>query len=275
MIAVLAPVVLLLGWRTVQRNSDYSNEVEFCRKDTIARPLNSHAYRNLGLALVHQRMYEESIPAFTRAIELQPQNPTAHCNLAGSMAALGRTDEAERHYAEAIRQKPAYPEAYYNLGRIEVDRGDRVAAEQNLRQAIRFDADFVDARWLLGRLLAESMRETEAIEQYRAILRERPDHAGALNALAWILATSRDPATRNGPEAIALARKARDETGGKDPYYLDTLAAAYAEAGRFPDAIEAMEQAIAALSPNGRPAAEATEFRTRLDLYRSGRPFRR
>lgn len=273
-ISLLAPIIIFLGMRTLLRNRDYADEVRFCRKDTIARPLNAHAHRNLGLALVHDGRFEEAIPSFQRAIELQPQNPTAHCNLAGALSACGRTDEAEVHYTEAIRQQPAYPEARYNLGRIEADRGRPAEAERNLRDAIRYDPRFVEARWLLGRLLAEAGRESEAIEQYRAILDTQRDHAGALNALAWLLATSASPSIRNGAESLDLARQACAATRQADPYSLDTLAAAYAETGQFPQAIATMKRAITLLESDPRARAVESAFRSRLETYERGLPFR-
>jgi protein O-mannosyl-transferase len=375
-IATLAPIVLLLGWRTVLRNHDYADEVVFCRKDAVARPENAHAHRNLGLALVHNGRYEEAIPSFRRAIELQPVNATAHCNLAGALASLGRTEEAEEQYAEAIRQRPSYPEALYNLGLIEMGRGNLVDAERNLREALRINPGVVeaytalgnleiarkrspeaielfrqavrlrpdhgeaqsglarallldgradqalataqegvrlnpssalshkvlgdvllsqeqpgfalreyasavaldpadaDSRWLLGRLLAAAGRESEAVSQYRALLRLRPDHDGALNALAWILATSRDAGIRNGAEALELATRACAATGNEDPFFLDTQAAAYAETGRFPEAIATMERAIALLATANHAPDLGAEFRARLDIYRRHQPVR-
>jgi len=92
-----------------------------------------------------------------------------------------------------------------------------------------------------------------------------------MNNLAWALATCPDPAVRNPAEAIQLAERAR-ASAPRSPSYLDTLAAAYAAAGRFPDAVAAARQAVALAEAAG-PTDAAARFRLRFDLYRTNQPF--
>lgn len=96
----------------------------------------------------------------------------------------------------------------------------------------------------------------------------RPN-ATALNNLAWARATSAEPRFRNGIQAVALAEQLVHLTGRYSPNYLDTLAAAYAEAGRFPEAILAAEEAIS-LAVAQRDAQMVQSLRDKLSLYRSG-----
>jgi TPR repeat protein len=85
----------------------------------------------------------------------------------------------------------------------------------------------------------------------------------ALNALAWILATSRNSAVRDGSNAVVLAEKATAARHYKNPATLDTLAAAYAEAGQFEKAVSTEQEAIALLQTE----AEKSDYRTRLQLF--------
>jgi hypothetical protein len=91
--------------------------------------------------------------------------------------------------------------------------------------------------------------------------------------LAWVLATARDDAVRDGPQAVKLALRAAELSHGSDPRILDALAAAYAETGQFPAAIKAAETAEALAARSGEQNL-ADEIEVRLALYRNSRPWR-
>lgn len=112
-------------------------------------------------------------------------------------------------------------------------------------------------------------KHAEALATYDRALQADPTSKSAHNGLAWVLATCRTDAVRDGQRAVAHATRACDLSGWKDWTYLDTLAAAYAESCRYDDAIRLMERALP-LVPDDR----VTDFRERLDLYRAGRPYR-
>ncbi len=104
------------------------------------------------------------------------------------------------------------------------------------------------------------------------MLKINPNDAGACNSLASIRATYPKGRFRDGAAAVTLARRAV-KLSPNDPTALDTLAAAYAEAGRFPEAVRSAEQAIRLATIVGnRPLAD--QVRRRLELYRKGRPYR-
>jgi tetratricopeptide (TPR) repeat protein len=90
-----------------------------------------------------------------------------------------------------------------------------------------------------------------------------------LNGNAWRQATYPVAELRNGPEAIENATKACELTNWQNPEYVDTLAAAYAEAGDFAPAVEWQKKAIALLTEEPRPRSD---FEARLKLYESGQP---
>jgi hypothetical protein len=94
-----------------------------------------------------------------------------------------------------------------------------------------------------------------------------------LNKTAWILATAVDPAARDGHEGIVLAEHAVKLTDRKDASSLDTLAAAYAEAGRFDDAIAVGSEALAMAKARGDQAFPA-ELMQRLEFYKAHKPIR-
>ena len=100
-----------------------------------------------------------------------------------------------------------------------------------------------------------------------------PDLVPALNNLAWVLATDPDAANRNGAEAVELAGRACAVTDYQNPVLMGTLAAAYAEAGKFKEAIEIAQRARNLAQTAGQPEV-AEQNRQLLELYRSGRPCR-
>jgi tetratricopeptide (TPR) repeat protein len=128
------------------------------------------------------------------------------------------------------------------------------------------------AHAFLGAAYAERGQLAETISHYREALRIRPDFLTVANNLAWLLATSRDPAQRDPELAVSLAERAAAHSA-TDPSVLDTLAAAYADAGRYDEAARAAEQALAAAESSGSPGL-AAQIRARLALYRAGRPYR-
>jgi tetratricopeptide (TPR) repeat protein len=110
------------------------------------------------------------------------------------------------------------------------------------------------------------------VREYQEVLRRDPDDLDALNNVAWIRATHARAACRDGAEAVRLAERARDASPEPQAVLYSTLAAAYGEAGRFPEAVRAGERAVELARAAGAPR-EAAEYERQLRRYRSGRPF--
>ena len=100
----------------------------------------------------------------------------------------------------------------------------------------------------------------------------RPDRLDVLNNLAWIGATHPDPRFRDGVRAVAGAQRAV-ELSGSEVHTVDTLAAAYAEVGRFPEALATVRKALQLARQQNNPAL-ADALRTRIALYEAGKPLR-
>jgi protein O-mannosyl-transferase len=104
------------------------------------------------------------------------------------------------------------------------------------------------------------------------VLALQPDSVEALNNLAWILAANPDQEMRDGPEAVSIAERACELTQHREPVLLGTLAAAYAEAGRFAEAVATAEKARDLALTAGQTAVAETNRRL-LELYRAGKPY--
>ena len=115
----------------------------------------------------------------------------------------------------------------------------------------------------------------EAITYYRRALQVQPDAPEAHTELAWLLATDPDPRIRDPIEAVRLAERASRLTDRKNAAVLDVLAAAYAAAGRFNEAVATARSALAALPPSASQSELAGSIQHRLDLYVKSRPYLR
>ena len=112
----------------------------------------------------------------------------------------------------------------------------------------------------------------EGIRHSREALRLDPAQLFAANNLAWALATHPNAALRNPQEAVRVAETALAYSGGESPDLLDTLAAAYASAGRFEEAVRAETDALRIANARGE-ALKAADYQVRLTLYRAEKPF--
>ncbi|RPJ83412.1 MAG: tetratricopeptide repeat protein, partial [Acidobacteria bacterium] len=198
----------------------------------------------------------------------------ARTNYAANLIAEGRYTEAETHLRAALVLKPNETEAQASLGIV-------LAAQRRFDEGIPFLLKAVAARPadpVAHRNLAEAFagqgRDAEAIPHFLAALEHEPGDVSLLNATAWLLATSADDNARNGARALQLAGRAVELTGGREVVSLDSLAAALAETGRFPEAASTLDRAIRVAESTGQRDI-LPELHERLGLYRAGQAFRR
>ena len=125
----------------------------------------------------------------------------------------------------------------------------------------------------LSLVLLQQGRAREAISHCRQALRLRSDWPEVMNTLAWILATHKDAQLRDGAQAVLLAEKACRLVGYNAPILLDTLAASYAEVGRFDQAVKTAQEAIQAAQVTGEKKL-VEDIYSRLELYNAKRPHR-
>jgi tetratricopeptide (TPR) repeat protein len=227
----------------------------------------------LGIALDRQGKTPEAIEIYRETVRMDPGLVAARLNLGMTLEEQGKRSEAIEQYREAVRVQPGHAQARLSLARSLSANGDVNGAIESFAEAVKLDPKLVEARLGLARSLAAAGRTGEAIRRYRDLLDLRPDWEPALDGLALLLAASENPADRNGVEAVELSEKACRLTGFEVPQFLDTLAAAYAEAGRFDQARLAAERGIQmARSRQNQEAAE--RIRAHLTLFESGRPLR-
>ena len=222
----------------------------------------------------------EGIEQYEQALRIKPDFAKAHNNLGSALASQGKVSEAIAEFEAALRIERDYAEAHNNLGNVLFKLDKVPEAITEYAAALRIKPDNVGAHYNLGVALAGQGRVPEAMAQYREALRLKPDLSPALHKLAWALATDGDANLRNAGEAVQLAERLCAITKYQHAEDLDVLAAAYAEAGRFNDAVQAAQKALELagaagqqeLAPNGHSGL-AQQIQERLKLYQVGRPF--
>jgi tetratricopeptide (TPR) repeat protein len=267
-----ATLVVLLGALTWQQAGIY-RDPETLWRDTLAKnPDCWMAHNNLGTIFAAKDRVDEAIENFRQAIQINPNSFEALNNLGVALATKGRFDEAIENYRKAIQINPNYGDALDNLGLSLAAQGKFDEAITNYHRAIQVNPNHPKTFLHLGTTLGQLGRTREAVAQYREALRLNPDLAVALNNLAWVLAASPDDELRNGAEAVRLAERACELTHYGEPFFIGTLAAAYAECGRFPEAVTTAEKAEQLAASAGLPAVAAKNRRL-LELYRAGKPY--
>lgn len=218
--------------------------------------------------------WQNSVTLFQRVLSVTTNNGIAESNLSNALLEQnGMADAAAEHAREAVRLIPAHPGAHLNLGMALLRQRKTSEAIAEFEKAVELQPNLPDGHLDLGSALILTRRTDEAIPHFYETLRLDPDHVPALNALGWIRATHPDANRRNASEAIQLAQRAVRLTRGKDGQSLDVLAAAYAEAGKFDEAIKTADSART-LATGQNKTELAREVAERADLYRLGLPFR-
>jgi len=243
------------------------------RKAIKLQPESATFHSGLGNALCQKGLLDEAIIQYQEALTLQPQSADNRERLGDALFRKGHLAEAIIQYQKAVEIKPDFAEAHNNLGYCFLQTGRVDEAIVHFRKAIELQPRFVQACNNLGNALRRKGMAAEAMACYQKAIALEPQYVPAQINLAWMLATWPEPSVRNGDKAVVLAEQANQVTKGKDPQILRTLAAAYAEAGRFGEAVMTAKQALAlamAQSNTGLTNALATE----IGLYQTNTPCR-
>jgi protein O-mannosyl-transferase len=267
---LLLAILASLTWR---QSRMYAGAESLYRTTIAENPRCWMAYNNLGTALANRGLFVEAAAECRKALEIKPDYAEAHNNLGVALAACGQSDDAIAHLQKALQIKPGYTDAHNNLGNAlaECRRVDEAIA--HYEKALEANPDHASARNNLG--IAQSQREAirHTLLEKRESLRSHPKDVGLLNDTAWMLATNPNASIRNGAEAVELAQRAAQLSGGREPAILGTLAAAYAEAGRFPDAVQTARKAVELATQQDKlPFAESVT--AKIPLYQSQTPYR-
>ena len=230
------------------------------------------AFNNLTRLLIAQGKPGEAIVYYQQALRF---NETAdlHNDLGNLLVRQNRLDEAINHYESAVKLKPENGEFHYNLAVVLALRNRLDAAVAQFQRALELMPESAQTHYRLALALQSQKHFGAAIAHFEKAIELNPKYALAQNNLAWLLATAPEASLRDGRRAVELARQASQLSGGNHPEVLDTLAAAYAEAGQFDEAVKTAKRAMnLAATQNNQPLTKVIQ--ARLELYEKNLCFR-
>ena len=261
-----------------------------------------------GAMLRKKSDLDGAIRAYREAIQLNPFNAHLHTVLANMLYDKREFDAAIKELDEAIRLDPNVASAYYFRGASYQEKAEYYKALVDYNRALHFDPQYASARGGRANVYYFTRQNRLAIEDYTAYIEAFPKSSvaylrraachyalgeylqtitdyekaialdfnllEAINGLAWTLATAPVDGLRNGIKAVGYGERALSLAGETQKFlYLDTLAAAYAEAGRFTDAVATQTKAIS-LIPKNYEVKEAAQFKVRFQAYKDNKPWR-
>ena len=307
LVAVSVIAVAGLAGQTARQTRIWADGITLWTAVIERAPNTGSAHANLAVLYNHRGDHERARRHGLEALRILPGNRSAHIALAQASAELGDLAAAEDHYATALEIRPGdratvlklaavktrltrYDEAEqlyravvgddpdssvhrFALASFLASLGKNHQARREFEEALRLDPAYTEARFRLGVVLLALDEPATAVATLEEGLKYEPD-SGLLSAkLAWVLATCRIDALRDGPRARRLAEKALEAGTGSNVSAREALAAALAETGDFTGAITTLELMLV---DDAFPVPEPTRQRLEAQLarYRQRQPVR-
>jgi Flp pilus assembly protein TadD len=218
-------------------------------------------------------VWSDDVILWKDSVKKSPHQFRQNYNLGIALASRGNVDDAIKQYCIALKFNPAHAKTYYGLGNALARKGDARAAIYNYNKALEINPNYLEAHYNKSRILLNQGKIEEAVDSYQKALIINSEMTQVLYNLSWIYATCEIEKYRNGKKAVKLAEKLCVLTDYQQPLALDSLAAAYAESGRFDEAVATAQKALKLALKLG-PEELALELKKRLELYQARQPYR-
>lgn len=233
-------------------------------------PKNPMIYVCLAVARAKKGDCQDGIADCNEAIRLNPASVEAYTVRGNLWDQLGDQVKAIADFDEVIRRDPKSFGYYLMRGDAWRRKGDIDSAIKDFTEAIRLNPEFALSFQARAFTLKSNSDYAAAIADFQQAIRLNPKLHASHNGLAWLYATCPDDNFRNADEALQHARKACEQSHWKNEQYLETLAAAYAEAGDWHSAIKRQEKAVE-LTKDEESKQQALK---RLELYNAATAYR-
>jgi len=231
-------------------------------------------YSNSGVALSTKGDDARAVEMFEQAIRIEPSRAELYGNMGVSLQNLERREQAIAAFRKAVELRPDDARNHARLGKALWLGGRASDAIAPLQRAVDMTPGNAEFWSVFGRALSSAGQWRAAIEALRRAHELWPAEPSVSARLAWELSTTPDANLRDGKSAVQLGEDASRKTNESDVAVLDALAAAYAESGRFDDAVASETKALA-LARRTKSAIPPNEIEARLQFYRDRRPFHR
>ena len=251
----------------------WRNSVTLLQHAVRVEPGNFVARVMFGNALFERRQFDGALRAYQAALRLRPDYAEAWLRAGVALTEQARPADAMAYLTRASQLAPAWPEPQRRLALAWLRQGRTNEARAAYQKLVPLMPATAEGCRDLADMLAEGQQFAEAVHYYGEALRLRPDFEPALNNLAMLRASCQRPEFRDGRQAVQLAEAACRLNGRRNPSFLGTLAAAYAEAGRFGDAVRTIQEAQALARASGADDLLAIQTQM-LQQFRAGKPYR-
>jgi tetratricopeptide (TPR) repeat protein len=257
---------------TLETTGQLPEAIEHFRAALRLDPDNANAHNNLGAILDRQGDLRGAESEYREAARLDPHYVLARINLGGALERLGQPRQALEQYREAVRAQPKEAQEFVDLARKFLRLGLKNEGATCFRQAVTLQPRNLKYRLGLAQALQQQGDTAAADIEYQESLRLDSQWPEKLNQAAWTLATQADPGDRNSALAVALAQQVCQATHNRQARFVDTLAAAYASAGQYAQAMAAARQALN-LAETAQQPEFAQQIQKRLRLYERNQPY--
>jgi tetratricopeptide (TPR) repeat protein len=254
------------AWQRKDDNKAIKDFNEAIRLD----PDNALFYFYRGGAHSRKRNYEKAIEDYGKAIELDPRDRSFYRDRAKAWMGKMDHDKAIKDFDDFIRLDPSDAYAYRSRAEAWIKKKEYDKAIEDLNEAIQRDPNHAFFYYRRGEMWCLKKKYDVAIMDFEHAIERSPTFSSPYGTLAWLLSTCSEEKFRDARRAIELATKACELNELQSGWALDILAAAYAEAGQFDEAVRYQTKA---LEDRGQ-RANWDEFRKRLELYKQKKPFR-
>jgi tetratricopeptide (TPR) repeat protein len=254
-----------------QLRGELDNAVADLNEAVRLDPRDPAAFNNRGSIWDAKKEYDKAIADFNEAIRLNPRDPLPYRNRGGAWGTKQDYDKAIADFTEAVRLNPSDANSLYNRGRAWSEKKEYDQAIADYSAVIQLLPTIATTYCQRAKAWEGKREYQKAVADYDEAIRLDPKDPTAFNGRAWQWATCRNERYRDGKRAVESASQACQLTEWKNPGVIDTLAAAYAEAGQFDEAIRYQEKALTFADYETKYGKEARE---RLKLFREKQPYR-
>jgi spermidine synthase len=270
-VAMLAFCIQNFGFGMARARGDAASEARLLDLMAWIGRDSSEQRLRLGRQFARAGDREAALRQFERAGEIAPGREP-HLARGWLFARAGEHGSAAQEFERSLAFVPDDPRVALSAARAQLLSGNAARAREIAdRVAAAATLESPGLQHGLATLRLDLGDPEAAVRHYREALALQPGRVETLNDLAWLLATG-DPRVRDAEESVRIAQQLIQATPEPDPNALDTLAAAYAAAGRFPEAIEVAARARQLAQERGE-ARVLESIEQRLALYRRGRAF--
>jgi len=240
----------------------YSDAVPAWRKALALDPGDPRAHDNLGVALAETGNIDEAISEYRKSLELNSGSSHTHNNLGSALAEKGMIDEAFEHFEKAVELNPDNASAQVNLGNALALKKEHLSdALEHLRKGVELDPESASGQNDLGIALAHAGSLDEATDHLQKAVALASDDADYRYNLGRVLA-----AKGNFAEALTQFQQASQLSHMQQPGILQMLAAMYSENGRYAEAVTTARQALE-LADHAQDRALAASLQANLQRY--------